>query len=668
MKATPLCVKVLSTALLLLVGELAWGSPAFRRARLHKQSDGRTLTIYLAGDESRSYYKTVDDIPLWLNDGGDYCYMEWTAAGLPRAGELIAHERDERSATEQLAAVNALSALTTQQATSSLLRGYAIGSQSGASVNALGEVVVPIILVEFTDMTFASEADSLGFVSDSTWLDEQFNLLTGPSVKRYFRDQSDSLFIPTFEFIGPVTLSQTMAYYGQNNSSGNDRYYTQMLKEAVDSALSMGYDLSRFADDGEVSFFAVVHAGQSEEVSGESDDLWSRYLASFDYTTGGINFGAALYVGERNDFGYGYEQQNGIGIFCHEFSHALGLPDMYTNTTVFGMDYWDLMDYGEFYALAERPTGYTAYEKEFMGWLTIDTLVWEKQTVTLAPLAGGSGTRAFKILNPNNTNEYYVLSNLQSWNWFPSALGYGMMINWINYKSSLWTGNRVNRTTSELNITLLPADGERTYHGTYAYYYKGDLWPGYTENTSLTSLTTPGDSVYSGDFLGIKINDIHTDDDLNIVFAFMADGFLSAPTEVTITEVSDTALSAEWTAVENASAYVVTLSVGGEVLRTDTVAETAYSIDQLDGGTDYELSVIAIDEDWIDSDAQTATATTLPTAVSSLLADGSDATAEVYSLDGRLVATGGLQELAAKLKGHIYIVRTADGLTQKISF
>lgn len=666
---TSVCVAVVDGVVAVLATLPLHASPAFQRSFSHTQSDGTILTIILSGDEDFAYFRTSDDIPLWRNGSGDFCYMEFDALGYPKAGETVAHERTSRSISEQSVALSSMSSLIATQTSNQLLRGYSIGSQSGASVNSIGDVDIPVILVEFSDVTFATEADSLDFVSDSLFFEELFNRTDTISVKRYFTDQSDGLFDPTFKLIGPVTLSQTMAYYGQNNSSGNDRYYTEMVREAVTLAVEAGYDLSAFATDGEVPFIAVVHAGGNEEVSGTEDDLWSRYQSSFDYTTGGLTFGSMLYVGERNDFGYGYEQQNGIGIFCHEFSHALGLPDMYTNTTVFGMDFWDLMDYGEFYELADRPTGYTAYERDFMGWLVADTLERVKQLVTISPLAGDSGVRSLIVVNPNNEDEYYVLSNLQSWNWFPSVLGYGMMINHINYSQSRWTGNRVNRDTSELNITLLPADGERTYHSSYASSYKGDLWPGYTNNTALSDYTTPADSVYAGDFMGIKMSDIHTDDDGNIVFAFMADGILDEVSDLSVGVVSDSSLEATWTAVENASAYIVTVLSASDTIASDTTSNTVYSIESLEAQTEYTVIVIAIDDDYIDSEATRTSVTTLSTSINELLIP-SDEEVEIYSIDGKFIGSGTLGELKSKFgnsASDVYLLKRHNGETKKVT-
>ena len=74
------------------------------------------------------------------------------------------------------------------------------------------------------------------------------------------------------------------------------------------------------------------------------------------------------------------EKINGIGLFCHEFSHTLGLPDIYAidkkakNQDDQGMEFWDLMDGGTEVRGGRVPASYLAWEREVMGWMKIDEL------------------------------------------------------------------------------------------------------------------------------------------------------------------------------------------------------------------------------------------------------------------------------------------------------
>ena len=68
-----------------------------------------------------------------------------------------------------------------------------------------------------------------------------------------------------------------------------------------------------------------------------------------------------------------YNRSFGIGTICHEFSHSLGLPDIYPTSKNGGYsicDEWDLMDGGNFTNYGWCPPNYTPLEKMLLGWLT----------------------------------------------------------------------------------------------------------------------------------------------------------------------------------------------------------------------------------------------------------------------------------------------------------
>ena len=81
---------------------------------------------------------------------------------------------------------------------------------------------------------------------------------------------------------------------------------------------------------------------------------------------------------------------NGIGLFCHEFSHTLGLPDIYPTSGITNHnqspEYWDVMDMGNYQADGYQPIPYSPWEKSIVGWkqptLLSDT---EAQQLKLEP-------------------------------------------------------------------------------------------------------------------------------------------------------------------------------------------------------------------------------------------------------------------------------------------
>ena len=81
----------------------------------------------------------------------------------------------------------------------------------------------------------------------------------------------------------------------------------------------------------------------------------------------------------------------GMGVFCHEFGHALGLPDFYNTDPAVTLSrnpfgYWSIMDAGPYVNNANAPIGYTAYERSYLGWLKLKELT-SPQTVKLDPIS-----------------------------------------------------------------------------------------------------------------------------------------------------------------------------------------------------------------------------------------------------------------------------------------
>lgn len=670
-------------ALLLLSIVKMSASPAYRFARQVQQSDGTTLVIQRAGDEHFSYYTTTDGVPVIKAENGDFCYARFLNSGRLGSTNRIAHEKAVRNRVEADVADLVTTEFTERMSASAPMMRYGIGRQADASVNSIGARHIPVILVQFSDIKFMASNTVDKF-------NDHFNGVNytdegGPgSVRDYFIQQSDSLFQPTFDLIGPVTLSKNAAYYGQNNRNGSDMHDGEMIAEALTLALNAGTDFTPYTENNAVPFVAIIYAGYGEqacdtsmlkgtiyESTGADNTVWAKYRPALNATNGSITFRAALCTNEVGNYDLKGAKIDGIGTFCHEFSHAMGLPDFYGPTGVFGLDYWDIMDYGQFVSYGVMPVGYSAYERNFMGWLDIDTLQAVKQGVTLAPLASGTGKRAYKIVNPqsNDGQEYYILENRQRSNWFHRNFGYGMLIYHVDYLESAWTGGTVNTVKSHQRITLLPADGVLTPASSVTSFnqYRGDLFPGYLGVTSLTNETTPCDTAYYGGYMNVAINQIHTDASRNIVFAYMADGFLNTPTDLKAaasesasTESGRTFIS--WAPVEHASQYVVSITRGNDTISIDTVGTTAYTFNHTADEATYTANVMAIAPTYIDSEPAGIEFTALPTGISQILSAWGDVNVEVYSVTGQKLSKGKLTGLIhnARLPRGIYVIRNGE--------
>ncbi len=225
---------------------------------------------------------------------------------------------------------------------------------------------------------------------------------------------------------------------------------------------------------------------------------------------------------------------DGIGTMCHEFSHCLGLPDMYDTeyTGNYGMSYWSVLASGCYLGSNSgfEPAGYTSYERMFCGWLTPIELNSETNVSGMKGLSEGG--EAYIIYNAGNSNEYYLLENRVQTGTDSALLGEGMLVLHVDYNKSLWSKNWVNVTgSSYLNnvhqrLTIIPAVN---YFTQTSMAIGCDPYP-YTGNTRLDNTSTPAATTYNLNtdgtlFMNCSISKIQLDSsDRTISFTFYPAG------------------------------------------------------------------------------------------------------------------------------------------------
>lgn len=373
-----------------------------------------------------------------------------------------------------------------------------VGTHEDAALQSTGSPKIPVILVQFYDLKF-SVAENDDAVND--YFDKFCNGLrngqryTGAgsfgSVRDYFDDQSGSQFLPEFVVIGPITLDEGYAYYGANKGGTKDSNITLFYQEALRKATSLvdGWDIFDNDNNGKVDLAYFIYAGEGENGCDDPNTIWPKESTK-SVTINGIQFATYACCNEL----YG-DVCDGIGVMCHELSHALGLPDLYdTNYVAYGMDYWDLMDSGNYCNKGYQPCGYSAYEKDFMGWKklkVVDSSIC--QNLELYPLTNNG--EGYKIVNSYNPKEYYILENRQNFGWdkyigrgVDKLLHHGMLITHVDYDESAWCNNRVNKDSSHQRFTIVPADGQlhsymyvetQELYTEYMYSANGDPFPGH---------------------------------------------------------------------------------------------------------------------------------------------------------------------------------------------
>ena len=443
-------------------------------------TDGTQVVAELRGDEFGHYYEAADGRVFVKSASADF-YEQADKTEITNRANIRRTARNAKRAE----------------------RRNVRHKEFGVPTSYTGSKKGIIILVNFADKTFNATNNQALFNNIANT--EGFNQGNfNGSMHDYFTSQSNGQFDLTFDVVGPVTLSQNYAYYGQNNSDDDDMRPEQMVVEAC----NLVEDMVDFNDydwdgDGEVDQVYIVYAGKGEADGGAKDTIWphewelSETYSDFDID--GVHINTYACGPELN----GSSQINGLGTMCHEFTHCLGLPDFYdtrTNGTNFGMDSWSLMDYGCYNNGGYTPCNYTGYERMFCGWVEPIELTEDMQVTGMKSLEDYGDV--YIVYNPGHHDEYYILQNVQKKGWDLYAESKGLMIMHVDYDKDIWQQDVVNNTTSRQRCTIFPADNSLSSYSTY-----GDLFP-YNSNNSFGNNTSPAAKLYNANTDGTKLMNI----------------------------------------------------------------------------------------------------------------------------------------------------------------
>lgn len=526
------------------------GMPAQPGLRNITQPDGTVIKAELVGDEHFHYYVTPDGLPLVDNSNGvlEYAGYDMLPTGIKahNPGERTARELEYVGTVDREAFMDGIMA---QRAKSPALSG-----RRNVRFPSQGPVKGLVILAEFADNTFVSptaQSDFSRMMNEPGYSD--FGA-TG-SARDYFLAQSDGKFQPTFDVYGPVKLPHDMKFYGENVSGrASDKDVPQMIVDACKGA-STEIDFSQydFDDNGEVDLVFVIYAGYNEAQGGGGSTIWPH---AWDIKEGGKNLrlngttiGRYACTSELN--GNEGTTPDGIGTFCHEFTHCLGLPDIYdVNYSGFvGMGAWDLMDAGGYNNSSRTPAAFSAYEREFCGWLEMTVLDEPRANVSLGNLPDTG--QAYKIVSPYNPDEYYTLENRQLTGWDSFLPGHGLLITHIDYDAQIWKSNLVNTVQGgHPHIQIVPSHGNLSQLEDAAF-------PGLIDNDVFSSFSTPSSTLYTGGTLDAPVSDIKEQDGV-IIFGFRT--WLDAPLALDAEDITENGCLARWQPVEGAECYDVEIN------------------------------------------------------------------------------------------------------------
>jgi M6 family metalloprotease-like protein len=472
--------------------------PAYPYPMSVTQPDGTTISIRLHGDEYFNYKTTLDGFVLVPDQNGVLTYGKFDTSGNIVSTSFKATNIEKRSAIER----EFVQTLQSNPDFSRLNKiGRALRAKSQLSGSApqksyplIGSPKSLVILVNFSDLSFVTSTPKTSFTNLLNQSGYSANGGTG-SAKDYFNASSMGAFNPQFDVVGPFTLARQMSFYGSNDSSGNDSNPRQMVIDACTAAAASGVDFSQYDTDkdGIVDNVFIYYAGYNEAESGPANSIWPHRWTLADYSTKFNGVSIYDYACTSELRGYSGSNMCGVGTFCHEFGHVLGLPDYYvtSGTDHHTLSTWNIMDYGPYLNLGRTPPSYSAWDRFFLNWATptelkvagnykLDTL----STSNKSYLISQTGNHNLIGSNPSPV-EFFVLENRQKKGWDAYLPGHGMLAYHIYYNSSTWADNSVNNSATAMGVDIVEADGVAiTETSSTDPTLAGDPYPGTSSVTS----------------------------------------------------------------------------------------------------------------------------------------------------------------------------------------
>lgn len=579
------------------------------------QLDGTLLALRQYGDEYFHFLMTKDGLIVKETKEGGY-YYAIIKEGRMLPSTILAHNPDMRSELENrfvwkrvkqnydVCILDSLKETHRRMIQSANNRRLQTSHRAlGVPTQYIGKKKGLVILVDFPNLTMKSETANSDHQRMFNEVGYSENYHVG-SVHDYFYDQSYEQFDLTFDVIGPVTVTNNYGYYGSDDLNG---YHDINVREMIVEACQLADELVNYQDydwdnDGEVDQVFIIYAGYGQATGGPATTIWPHesHLTE-ELVLDGVKISQyacsnEIYKGSVND----KDMLMGIGTACHEFSHCLGLPDLYDTdySGAYGMSYWSLMNSGSYSGpngVGEIPYGYSAFERWFSGWLEFTELNTSQEIKELPCLE--KVPVAYKIINDGNSNEFFTIENHQPHKWFSYISRYsgmhGLLITHIDFDKNAWQSNRVNPSPRHQRMSPIVADNNYTLsHDGLAC----DLFAGLGNITELTnsSHVDYGGKLFNKNTDGSynmnkSILDIKEEDGL-ISFNVIFKDEIPTPYALDASDITHNSFKARWiSSNENIESYTMELEIirsikpfVTETIIIDKITQSEYLVENIE--------------------------------------------------------------------------------------
>ena len=436
------------------------------------QNDGTVVNYYLHGDEHFSWMTSEDGFLIAFNEQG---YLEYANIfdNLIVTSGVRCNNESLRSSQEKVFLMGRPKAASLSDKLKSIasIKQDAIfkapsNMDKPSKYPLKGSPKSLVILVNFSDVSFTSSTANQDFTNLLNQSGYSLNGGTG-SARDYFIASSDSAFAPQFDVLGPYTLPKTQSYYGQEKNGSNDANPGQMVIDAV--AIASDYvDLKQYDTDGDgnIDNVFIYYAGYNQAEGGGANTIWPHRSSIYgNYIYDDVRIKDYACTSEfRGSYG---QTMCGIGTFCHEFGHVLGLADLYVTDYSSNHDTpssWDIMDQGSYNNAGCTPPTYSSFERFYLGWL-VPTQLTDGNHI-LEPLIT-TNTALIHSVTPHNLvgqspnpKEYFMIENRQRIGFDTYGVpGEGMLVTHVVFNSANWSNNRPNNDPDNCGISIQCASG-----------------------------------------------------------------------------------------------------------------------------------------------------------------------------------------------------------------
>lgn len=534
-----------------LTEQKAFGVPAYPSPVEYQLPDGTKITIQLMGDEKIKWAQTLDGYTILIAKDRFYEYaITDKSGGLTLSGIRVSESSNRKP--EEIALLKTIpkGLFYSSDQTSIMQQIWKIEENKVKSKGfpTTGDRKLICILVGYPDKPF---------VKTKTEFENLFNQVgyttggaTG-SVKDFYLENSYNQFNLTVDVAGPYTASSNLAYYGGDNSSGDDSSPRELVAEAINLA-NPDVDFANYDNDndGNVDGVYIIFAGYGEEAGGGTDAIWSHAWSLSPSLTldGKTIFRYSCSPELRGNSGSNITR---IGVICHEFGHVLGAPDYYDTDYETGGSYsgtggWDLMAGGSWNNSGATPAHHNGYTKVYYYNWASATLLSTPTNVTLYNSVDNSNS--FFRINTTTPNEFFFLENREKHKFDAGIPGSGMIIYRVHSEIAN-AGNGINSTHPQ---RMFPVSANAPSEPTSNSSSYGSInsascpWPGTNNKPLFNDFTIPSSKSWAQFYTSKPISNITRNATAKTVnFDFMV-GILENPSNFIALASTNTQIDLSW--------------------------------------------------------------------------------------------------------------------------